>query len=143
MDHPDRNRNEDKGHDSDDASHSVSASESLSRRKSKRRLQHPIYSREDIREQYCINTKELEVFEEAAYASNRLFGCLSLTHLPDHSPCNRSSILPNCVKRKNSLDSNTRYVCDMKEGDGKWKLYLQLFSHSFALILHSASSIPR
>lgn len=71
---------------------------------------HPIYSREDIREQYCINSKELEVFEEAAYAQNRLFGCLSLSHLPEHSPCNKSSLLPDCVKRRTSLDSVTRFV---------------------------------
>ncbi|XP_022254842.1 uncharacterized protein LOC106470527 isoform X2 [Limulus polyphemus] len=36
---------------------------------------HPIYSREDIREQYCITQKELEVLENAK--RNRLFSCLA------------------------------------------------------------------
>lgn len=69
---------------------------------------HPIYSREDIREQYCINRKELCVFEDNAYQDQtRLFGCLSTSHLPDHSPCNKNaSFLLSCVqKRKSSIDS--------------------------------------
>ena len=73
----------------------------------------PIYSREDIREQYCINSKELKVFEESgAYTSSRLFGCLSMTHLPDHSPCiTKTSFLSKCVKRSKHttlLDSKRR-----------------------------------
>lgn len=59
---------------------------------------HPIYSREDIREQYCITSKELEAFESAAYGSgSRLFGCLSMTHLLDASSCKNSLL---CVKRR-------------------------------------------
>lgn len=71
---------------------------------------HPIYSREDIREQYCINRKELCVFEDGAYQENRLFGCLSTSHLPDHSPCNKNtSFLLSCVqKRKSSIDLEKR-----------------------------------
>lgn len=115
MDHPDKHRsaesagasstNPDEGSGGE---RSYSAASSFGQLRTKRG--HPIYSREDIREQYCINSKELEVFEEAAYAQNRLFGCLSLSHLPEHSPCNKSSLLPDCVKRRTSLDSVTRFV---------------------------------
>jgi len=35
----------------------------------------PLYSREDIREQYCINDKELQVLDRQA--SKGLFGCFS------------------------------------------------------------------
>lgn len=118
MDHPDKDRcgRETAGatiSDSDDdvvrsGERSCSVASSFGQHRTKGG--HPIYSREDIREQYCINSKELEVFEEAAYAQNRLFGCLSLSHLPDHSPCNKSSLLPDCVKRKTSLDSVRRFA---------------------------------
>ncbi|CAG2176081.1 unnamed protein product, partial [Oppiella nova] len=68
---------------------------------------HPIYSREDIREQYCITRKELDVLEQNLRDSSaaRLFGCLSANHLPD-SQCQKSSFLMlSCVnKRKNSAD---------------------------------------
>jgi hypothetical protein len=37
-----------------------------------------------------------------------LFGFLSMTHLPDHSPCNKTSFLSSCVKRKTSLDSRAK-----------------------------------
>src|SRR2546426_211453 len=69
---------------------------------------HPIYSREDIREQYCINKKELEVFEHGVNQHHRLFGCLSSNQLvPDSSPCNRNSFLLSCVqKRKSSTQSD-------------------------------------
>ena len=74
----------------------------------------PIYSREDIREQYCINSKELQVFDAGLSGhSSRLFGCLSTSHLPDHGPCSSSRSehlfsLSSCVKRKASLDSIKR-----------------------------------
>ena len=35
----------------------------------------PLYSREDIREQYCINDKELQVLDRQA--GKGLFGCFS------------------------------------------------------------------
>ncbi len=35
----------------------------------------PLYSREDIREQYCINDKELQVLDKAGRKS--LLGCFS------------------------------------------------------------------
>ena len=35
----------------------------------------PVYSREDIREQYCINDKELEVLDKAGRRS--ILGCCS------------------------------------------------------------------
>lgn len=37
------------------------------------------YSRQDIREQYCINSKELAALEQLG--RNRLFGCLSAGNL--------------------------------------------------------------
>ena len=68
---------------------------------------HPIYSREDIREQYCITSKELEWLESinrsSAHAS-KLFGCLSTSHLPDHSPCNKDSFL-SCVQRRKTAST--------------------------------------
>jgi hypothetical protein len=67
---------------------------------------HPIYSREDIREQYCITRKELDVLEHSLRNSSgtRLFGCLSTSHLPD-SHCNKNSfLLLSCVHRKNSSE---------------------------------------
>lgn len=83
---------------------------SLSRRQANKKGM-PIYSREDIREQYCINSKELDFFEDGAYESSahsRVFGCLSSSNLflsdtnqGTVSPCNKSSFLPDCVKRFN------------------------------------------
>ncbi|GBL99145.1 hypothetical protein AVEN_64136-1 [Araneus ventricosus] len=57
---------------------------------------HPIYSREDIREQYCINRKEVEVFESGR--SIKLFGCLS--HPQESSPCAKNSLLFSCLHKK-------------------------------------------
>ena len=65
---------------------------------------HPIYSREDIREQYCINRKQLQVFEEVT-TQRRLFGCLSMGHLPDSSPCSTSSYILSCVQGSKSSDN--------------------------------------
>lgn len=83
---------------------------SLSRRQANKKGM-PIYSKEDIREQYCINSKELDFFEDGAYESSahsRVFGCLSSSNLflsdtnqGTVSPCNKSSFLPDCVKRFN------------------------------------------
>ena len=64
---------------------------------------HPIYSREDIREQYCITRKELDVLEQSLRDSSaaRLFGCISSNHLPE-SHCNRHSfLLLSCVNKQN------------------------------------------
>ncbi|XP_015780990.1 uncharacterized protein LOC107359058 [Tetranychus urticae] len=60
---------------------------------------HPIYSREDIREQYCINRKELQVFEDNIYHQRGLFGCLSTSHLPDTNPCNKNLYLFSCMQK--------------------------------------------
>ncbi|XP_053201706.1 serine-rich adhesin for platelets-like isoform X2 [Panonychus citri] len=65
---------------------------------------HPIYSREDIREQYCINRKELQVFEDNIYHQRGLFGCLSTSHLPDNSPCKNSYLFSCMQKGKCSTD---------------------------------------
>ena len=78
---------------------------------------HPIYSREDIREQYCITRKELDVLEHSFRDSSaaRLFGCFSTGHLPD-SHCNkRSFLLLSCVnKRKNSSESEDQSQPDKR-----------------------------
>lgn len=40
----------------------------------------PLYSKEDIREQYCINDKQLHGLEDIQ-GSGGLFGCLSSYHV--------------------------------------------------------------
>ncbi|CAG0880351.1 unnamed protein product [Darwinula stevensoni] len=73
-----------------------------SRRKAsllRRKKQAPLYSREDIREQYCINSKELEVFNTSRRKG--IFSCLSNRQ---ESPCGNVSILSSCVKRKTQDD---------------------------------------
>ncbi|XP_071038540.1 uro-adherence factor A-like isoform X2 [Parasteatoda tepidariorum] len=58
---------------------------------------HPIYSREDIREQYCINRKEVEVLENAR--SLKFLGCFP--NPQDSSPCTKnSSLLFSCIHKK-------------------------------------------
>jgi hypothetical protein len=42
----------------------------------------PLYSHEDIREQYCINSKELEALERARRGKG-FFGCLSSHKVSD------------------------------------------------------------
>ena len=37
----------------------------------------PLYSREDIREQYCINSRDVEGHERASRRSKGFFGCLT------------------------------------------------------------------
>ncbi|XP_076679285.1 uncharacterized protein LOC143374756 isoform X2 [Andrena cerasifolii] len=64
----------------------------------------PLYSREDIKEQYCITSRQLDAVEKSG---GGFFGCLS-TKGP--SPCNtaRASILSACVRSVPS-DEN---LCD-------------------------------
>ncbi|XP_042147924.1 uncharacterized protein LOC8029269 [Ixodes scapularis] len=59
---------------------------------------HPIYSREDIREQYCITRKELAVLEDKR-STRGLFGCLAAQGQAG-SPCNAA--LFSCVQRASS-----------------------------------------
>ncbi|CAL1281960.1 unnamed protein product [Larinioides sclopetarius] len=66
---------------------------------------HPIYSREDIREQYCINRKEVEVLENAR--SIKLFGCLS--HPQESSPCAKNSLLFSCIHKKKHHKSHHQH----------------------------------
>ena len=49
----------------------------------------PLYSHEDIREQYCINSKELEALERARRGKG-FFGCLS-SHKVSDPQCNGPS----------------------------------------------------
>ena len=64
----------------------------------------PLYSREDIKEQYCITSRQLDAVEKSG---GGFFGCLS-TRGP--SPCTsaRTSILSACVRSVPS-DEN---LCD-------------------------------
>ncbi|XP_023707190.1 uncharacterized protein LOC111864256 isoform X6 [Cryptotermes secundus] len=67
----------------------------------------PLYSKEDIREQYCITSKQLDVLERAR--GSGLFGCLSNYH---ESSCqSRNSLLSVCVKRKVPSDENLHELC--------------------------------
>ena len=69
------------------------------------RLPTPLYSREDIKEQYCITSRQLDAVERS---SGGIFGCLS-TRGP--SPCavgSKVSLLSACV-RSASSDEN---ICD-------------------------------
>ena len=67
----------------------------------------PLYSREDIREQYCINDKELQVLDKSGRKS--LLGCFSNQgQAGGSSPCARTgpggkrSILGSCIARTTS-----------------------------------------
>ncbi|KAJ9586124.1 hypothetical protein L9F63_020229, partial [Diploptera punctata] len=67
----------------------------------------PLYSKEDIREQYCITSKQLDVLERAR--GSGLFGCLSNYH---ESSCrSRNSLLSVCVRRKVPSDENLHELC--------------------------------
>ena len=64
------------------------------------------YSKVDIREQYCINNKEVQVLESGSPSA--LFGCLSKHH--DSSCSSRHSFLSVCVGRAPS-DENLHDIC--------------------------------
>ncbi|KAL1419102.1 hypothetical protein MTO96_005217 [Rhipicephalus appendiculatus] len=64
---------------------------------------HPIYSREDIREQYCITRKEIAVLDDKGATTRSLFGCLAAQGAAGGgggSPCNAA--LFSCVQRASS-----------------------------------------
>ncbi|KAL3272799.1 hypothetical protein HHI36_014259 [Cryptolaemus montrouzieri] len=59
------------------------------------------YSKQDIREQYCISERGLGALESDRQG---LFGCLSSHQI---SPCsNRTSFLTACVRQKAPSDEN-------------------------------------
>ncbi|XP_071746268.1 uncharacterized protein [Lepeophtheirus salmonis] len=64
----------------------------------------PLYSREDIREQYCINEKELHVLDKNQRKS--FLGCFTNHNQSGISPCssgrNRKSLLGSCMARTTS-----------------------------------------
>ncbi|XP_054267184.1 uncharacterized protein LOC128989329 [Macrosteles quadrilineatus] len=73
----------------------------------------PLYSKEDIREQYCINDKQLHGLEDIQNTGG-LFGCLSSYHvdLSDSSCSSRSpGLLSVCVRRKVPSDENLAELC--------------------------------
>ncbi|XP_077488175.1 uncharacterized protein LOC144099035 isoform X2 [Amblyomma americanum] len=80
---------------------------------------HPIYSREDIREQYCITRKEIAVLDDKG-AARSLFGCLAAqggsSATGGGSPCNAA--LFSCVQRASS-DENIPPPPPPPSGGGK------------------------
>ena len=78
------------------------------------------YSKEDIRDQYCINQKELQAFEE--FSKNRLFGCLSTGNLlnlnftPSNLAHQTTSYLPN-GQRVQSKDRTIARYADISDRD--------------------------
>lgn len=69
--------------------------------KEKQKGSTPHYSKQDIREQYCISERGLGALESDRQS---LFGCLS-SH--QSSPCsNRTSFLTACVRQKVPSDEN-------------------------------------
>ncbi|XP_041981892.1 uncharacterized protein LOC121735219 isoform X2 [Aricia agestis] len=66
-----------------------------------------MYSKQEFREQYCINTKQLDLLELEKSKKERFLGCLSQYHI--ESPCsrtNRASFLSVCVRRRVPSDEN-------------------------------------
>ncbi|KAF0306588.1 hypothetical protein FJT64_021919 [Amphibalanus amphitrite] len=59
----------------------------------------PVYSKEDIREQYCINEKEVHVLERLT--SRSILNCFSERN---PSPCKKQNLLTSCYKRKRKSD---------------------------------------
>ncbi|CAA9999646.1 unnamed protein product [Nesidiocoris tenuis] len=81
-----------------------SEDETMGRRKQTGRLKRgtPTYSKQDIREQYCINDRQLLGLEDT---TSGLFGCLS--SYQDSSCSSRSpSLLTVCVRRRIPSDEN-------------------------------------
>ncbi|XP_073961318.1 uncharacterized protein isoform X3 [Choristoneura fumiferana] len=66
-----------------------------------------MYSKQEFREQYCINNKQLDLLELEKSKKDRFLGCLSQYHI--ESPCsraNRTSFLSVCVRRRVPSDEN-------------------------------------
>jgi len=81
----------------------------------------PMYSREDIREQYCINDKELQVLDNKR--KKGILGCFSDNGQTGMSPCTRhgkKSILTSCIGKSGSdedlpgLSKNLRPISPAK-----------------------------
>ncbi|XP_069360945.1 uncharacterized protein [Maniola hyperantus] len=66
-----------------------------------------MYSKQEFREQYCINNKQLDLLELEKSKKDKFLGCLSQYHI--ESPCsrsNRASFLSVCVRRRVPSDEN-------------------------------------
>ncbi|XP_050665909.1 uncharacterized protein LOC126966076 [Leptidea sinapis] len=66
-----------------------------------------MYSKQEFREQYCINNKQLDLLELEKSKKDRFLGCLSQYNI--ESPCsrtNRASFLSVCVRRRVPSDEN-------------------------------------
>lgn len=85
-----------------------SEDEAMGRSRSKQRGGTPLYSKQDIREQYCISERGLGALEAQR---SGLFGCLSGQH--PGSPCSaaRGSLLTVCVRRRVPSDENLHELC--------------------------------
>nr|XP_022910341.1 uncharacterized protein LOC111421422 isoform X1 [Onthophagus taurus] len=77
-----------------------SEDETMGRIYAKSRRGTALYSKQDIREQYCISDRGLGALETQRTS---FFGCLS-SHQP--SPCNKTSFLTVCVRQKIPSDEN-------------------------------------
>ncbi|XP_049948162.1 uncharacterized protein LOC126456455 [Schistocerca serialis cubense] len=73
----------------------------------------PPYSKQDIREQYCITSKQLDVFERhrASSGGDWLLGCLSSYQEGTCRAVKRSSLLSVCVRRRAPSDENLPELC--------------------------------
>lgn len=77
----------------------------------------PLYSKEDIREQYCITDRQLDVLEKAR-SHGGFFGCLSnYQDSPCTSSSTRASLLSVCVRRKVPSDENIHELCRRQPSD--------------------------
>lgn len=93
----------------------------------------PLYSREDIKEQYCITSRQLDALKKSG---SRIFGCISDGGLSSRG-INRTSILLSCLKNipKNEnfseimppsyankhLDSSMRYKTQFDMDDARFE----------------------
>ncbi|XP_049772440.1 uncharacterized protein LOC126159020 [Schistocerca cancellata] len=73
----------------------------------------PPYSKQDIREQYCITSKQLDVLERhrASSGGDWLLGCLSSYQEGTCRAVKRSSLLSVCVRRRAPSDENLPELC--------------------------------
>lgn len=79
----------------------------------------PLYSKQDIREQYCISERGLGALEaQRGGSAGGLFGCLAGAH--PTSPCAaaaRGSLLTVCVRRRVPSDENIHELCRRPQAD--------------------------
>ncbi|CAF4930089.1 unnamed protein product [Pieris macdunnoughi] len=108
-----------------------------------------MYSKQEFREQYCINNKQLDLLELEKSKKDRFLGCLSQYHI--ESPCsrtNRASFLSVCVRRRVPSDENLntdyapiqRYPRSVIEDNAGWP---QNYSVDQIASVSRGGSLPR